>query len=138
MQIQPYLNFDGRCEEAIEYYRSAAGAEVEAILRFKDFPGDETEKNGIPPELDGKVMHSCFRIGDAAIMASDGHCQGKGSFEGVSLALSVPNETDAKRLFANFSDGGKVIMPLDKTFFSPCFGMVSDRFGVSWMINVVA
>lgn len=138
MQIQPYLNFKGRCEEAIEYYKVAADAKVETIMHFRDFPGDDAEKGRIPPELDNKVMHACFRIGDAAVMASDGDCQGQGNFDGISLALSVPNEADARRLFTNFSDGGKVGMPLDKTFFSPCFGMVTDRFGVSWMINVVA
>jgi PhnB protein len=132
MQIQPYLFFDGRCEEAVEFYRSKLGAEVSALLRFKDSP----EKSMVPPGSEDKVMHTCFRVGDTSVMASDGNCQGKPSFQGFALSLTAPDESEAERLFAALGDGGQVQMPLTKTFFSPRFGMVADRFGVSWMVHV--
>ena len=131
MQVQPYLFFDGRCEEALEYYRRALGAEVTMLMRFKDSP--EPPRMASPGE---KVMHASFRIGDTTVMASDGHCLGKPTFHGFSLSLTAPNETEAERLFAALADNGQVQQPLIKTFFSPRFGMVADRFGVSWMIIV--
>ena len=132
MQVQPYLFFDGRCEEAIEFYRRTLGAEVEMLMPFKDSP--EPAMN--PPDAGDKVMHACLRIGDTRVMASDGRCQGRPSFAGFALSLSVADEAEAERRFAALGDGGEVQMPLAKTFFSPCFGMVADRFGVSWMIIV--
>ncbi len=130
--VQVYLNFEGRCEEAIEFYRGALGAEVEMMMRFKDAPAD-----GQCAEGDGnKVMHSSFRIGGTTVMASDCHNAGNAAFQGFSLSLSVPSEAEANRLFAALSDGGKVEMPIAKTFFSPCFGVVADKFGVSWMVGV--
>jgi PhnB protein len=137
MLIQPYLFFDGRCEEAIEFYRRALGAEVIMLLRFKDSP-EPPPPGMVPPGSEDKVMHSAFRIGQSLVMASDGSCAGKPSFQGVSLSLTVPNDAEAKRLFAALSDGGQVQMPLAKTFFSSSFGVVADRFGVSWMIVVEA
>jgi PhnB protein len=115
MQVQPYLFFDGRCEEAVEFYKSKLGAKVEMLMRFKDNP--EPMPSKAPPG--DKVMHACLRIGDTAVMASDGNCTDRPSFQGFSLS---------------FADGGQVQMPLGKTFFSPCFGMVADRFGVGWMV----
>ncbi|MGH8501897.1 MAG: VOC family protein [Gammaproteobacteria bacterium] len=137
MQIQPYLFFNGRCEEAVEFYRSALGAEVTTLMRFKDSP-EPAQQNcpGGPPPPGDKVMHAEFRIGDTTVMASDGMCQGQPSFQGFSLALTAPNEAEADRLFGSLGDDGQVQMPLTKTFFSPRFGMVADRFGVSWMIVV--
>ncbi len=135
MQVQPYLFFDGRAEEAIEFYRKALGAEVTALMRFKDSP-EPHQPGMVPPGADNKVMHSSLRIGDATVMASDGRCQGKPAFQGFSLSLTVASEAEAERLFATLGDGGQVQMPLAKTFFSPRFGMVADRFGVSWMIHV--
>ncbi len=135
--IQPYLFFDGRCEEALEFYRRALGAEVTALIRFKDSP-EPPQPGACPPGSGDKVMHASFRVGEATLMASDGRCQGKPSFEGFSLSLTVPDETQAERLFAALGEGGQVQMPLTKTFFSPRFGMVADRFGVSWMIYVAA
>jgi PhnB protein len=132
MQVQPYLNFDGRCEEALEFYKSALGAEVTALMRCKNAP----DPGMIKPGLEDKVLHSSFRVGDSIVMASDGHCQGKPEFRGVSLTLIVPEEAKAKRIFAALSDGGEVRMELAKTFFSPLFGMLADRFGVPWMIIV--
>jgi len=137
MQVQPYLFFDGRCEEALEFYRGALGAEVTMLLRMKDSP-EPHEPGMLPPGAGDKVMHTSFRIGDTMLMASDGRCLGKPSFQGFSLSLSVPNEAEAERLFTALADGGQVQMPLAKTFFSPRFGMVADRFGVSWMIIVAS
>ncbi len=135
MQVQAYLNFDGRCEEAIEFYRGALGAEVTMLTRFKDSP--EPHAPGmVPPGAENKVMHASFRIGESTIMASDCHCGGKPGFQGFSLSLTVPNEAAAERLFAALGNGGQVKMPLAKTFFSPSFGVVNDRFGVTWMIYV--
>jgi PhnB protein len=137
MQVQPYLFFDGRCEEAIDFYKSALGAEVTMLMRFKDNPEPAQQgcAGGAPPPGD-KVMHASLRIGDSTVMASDGMCAGQPSFQGVSLTLTASDEAQAERLFAALGDGGQVQMPLAKTFFSPRFGMVADRFGVSWMIFV--
>jgi PhnB protein len=135
MLVQPYLSFDGRCEEAIEFYRKKLGAEVTAMLRFREAP--EPHPPGmIPPGAEDKVMHSSFRIGETEVMASDGECQGKPGFQGFSLTISVKNEPEAERLFAALGDGGQVRMPMAKTFFSFRFGMVADRFGVGWMVIV--
>lgn len=132
MQIQTYLHFDGRCEEAIEFYRRTLGAEVTFLMRFKDSP-EPHQPGMVPPGSENKVMHATFRIGDTTFMASD--C-GPQTFQGFSLAITPPTEAKAEKLFAALSDGGQVKMPLTKTFFSPKFGMLTDRFGVSWMIHV--
>jgi PhnB protein len=132
IQVQPYLFFEGRCEEALEFYRRAVGAEVTALMRSKDSPDPEM---AIPGGED-KVIHAMFRIGETTLLASDGRGQGSPSFQGFALSLTVPSETEAERLFAALGAGGQVLMPLMKTFFSPSFGMVADRFGVSWMIYV--
>jgi PhnB protein len=130
MQVQPYLFFDGRCDEAIEFYRGALGAEVVMLMRFKDSPEPVTHGT------EDKVMHANLRIGETTVLVSDGHCLGHPSFQGFALTITVPSESDAERLFAALSDGGQVQMPMTQTFFSPRFGMVADRFGVSWMIYV--
>jgi PhnB protein len=135
MKIGPYLFFNGRCEEAIEFYKSALGAEVTMLLRFKENP-DKPPPGAVPPGSDDKIMHAGLRIGDSQIMASDGMNSGQPVFQGVSLTLSVPNEAEADRLYNALGAGGQVQMPIGKTFFSPRFGMVADRFGVSWMIIV--
>jgi PhnB protein len=135
MQVQPYLFFDGRCEEAVEFYRRALGAEVTMLMRFKDSP--EPHRPGmLPPGAEDKVMHAEFRIDDSTVMASDGRCEGRPSFQGFALSLTVRDDAEADRRFASLADGGQVQMPLAKTFFSSRFGMVADRFGVSWMIYV--
>jgi PhnB protein len=133
--VQPYLFFNGRCEEAIEFYRQALGAEVEMLMRFKDSP-EPPQSGMVPPGSENKVMHANFRVGDTQIMASDGRCMGKPNFDGFALSLTVPNEAEADRRFKALADGGKVQMSLARTFFSPRFGMVTDRFGVLWMILV--
>jgi PhnB protein len=130
MHIEPYLDFDGRCDEAIEFYKGAIGAEVKMLVRFKDNPGMCT------PGMENKVMHANLHIGDSTMLLSDGRCLAKSKFEGIMLSLSVSNEVEADRLFAALSNGGTVNMPLGKTFFSPRFGMVDDSFGVSWMVIV--
>ena len=135
MIVQPYLFFDGRCEEAIEFYRGALGAEVTMLMRFKDNP-EPPEPSRVPPGSEEMVMHAALRIGETTVMASDGRCLGQPDFQGFALSISVADDVAAKRVFAALSDGGKVQMPLTKTFFSSSFGMVADRFGVSWMVIV--
>ena len=132
MQVQPYLNFNGRCEEALAFYGKALGAKIERVMHFKDSP----DPSMVSPGSENRVMHSSFRVGDAIVMASDGRCQGETNFQGISLTLTVPDEAEAEQRFTALSDGGQVQMPLTKTFFSPSFGMVADRFGVTWMVLV--
>lgn len=132
--VQPYLFFEGRCEEALEFYRRTLGAEVDMLMRYKDAP--ESARQGCAPGLENKVMHASFHIAETKFMASDGRCGGKPSFQGFSLSLTVRSESDAERLFAALGEGGQGQMPLAKTFFSPSFGMVADRFGVPWMVYV--
>ena len=137
MQVQVYLFFAGRCEEALEFYKRTIGAEVEMLMRFKDSP-EPPQPGMIPPGSENKIMHTCFRIGDTTVMASDGRCEGAATFEGFSLSLTVANESEANRVFAALGEGGQVQMPLTKTFWAPRFGMLKDRFGVGWMISVAA
>jgi PhnB protein len=138
MQVQSYLIFNGRCEEAIEFYKKSLGAKVEMLMRFKENP--DKKKMGaecVPPGGDDKVMHSSFKIGETVVMASDGMSYDqKPEFKGFSLTVTAKNEAEADKLFNALSDGGKVNMPLGKTFFSPRFGMVADKFGVGWMVII--
>ena len=133
--IQPYLFFDGQCEEAIEFYKQALGAEVVMLMRFKDSP-EPPVPGMMPPGTDDKVMHASFRVGEAVVLASDGVCGGAPNFQGFTLSLTTADPAEAERLFTALADGGQVRMPLAPTFFSPCFGMVADRFGVGWMVYV--
>jgi PhnB protein len=137
MKVQPYLFFNGRCEEAINFYKKALGAEVLMLMRFRENP-DTPPPGMVPPGSEDKVMHACLRIGETEVMASDGMCSGNAAFTGVSLSLEVPNEAEADRLFNALGEGGQVQMPIGKTFFSPRFGVVADRFGVSWMVVTTA
>ena len=137
MLIQPYLFFNGRCEEAVEFYRKALGAEVEMLMRYKDSP-DAPPPGMVPPGWENKIMHTSLRIGDTTVMASDGCSSGQPSFQGFSLSISAADAAQADRLFAALADGGQVQMPLTKTFWSPRFGMLTDRFGVAWMVSVNA
>jgi PhnB protein len=134
-QILPYLFFDGRCEEALEFYRKALDAKIEMLMRNKESP-EPPPPGMLPPGSENKVMHASLRIGDSVVMASDGHCGGKPSFQGFSLSVTARDEAQAKRYFAALSEGGKVTMPLTKTFFAAAFGMATDRFGVGWMVIV--
>jgi PhnB protein len=132
MNVQPYLSFEGRCDEAIDFYKKAVGAKVEMLMRFKEAP----DQSMMSPGSADKVMHAALRAGDATLLMSDGRCTGSANFHGIALALSVPTEADAERVFGALSEGGKVNMPLQKTFFSPRFGMLADKFGVGWMVLV--
>ena len=132
MQVQPYLFFDGRCDEAIDFYKQTLGAKVEMLMRFKDSP----EKSMCSPGSDDKVMHASLHIGETRVMASDGRNNGNPKFEGFALSINAKDEADADRKFNALSAGGNVTMPMTKTFFSPRFGMCADKFGVQWMIIV--
>ena len=132
--IQPYLFFGGRCEEAIAFYKKTLGAEVEMLMHHKDSP-TPPPPGMLQPGFENKVMHATLRIGGATLMASDG-CGEKSQFDGFRLSLALPTEADAQRAFAALSEGGEVQMPITKTFWSPCFGMLTDRFGVGWMVTV--
>jgi PhnB protein len=133
--VQTYLFFNGNCEKAVEFYHKTLGAQVEMTMRFKDSP-QPPPPGTVPPGFENKIMHTSFRIGETMLMASDGCSADKASFEGFSLSLSVPTEAEADRVFAALAEGGEVRMPLGKTFWSPRFGMLQDRFGVGWMIIV--
>ncbi len=135
MPVEPYLFFEGRCKDALDFYTRALGAKVEMMMRYSESP-EAPPPGKLPPGSEQKVMHAVLRIGDARVLASDGLCSGKPDFGGFSLCLTASKEADAKRMFNALADGGQVQMPLSKTFYSPCFGMVTDRFGIGWMILV--
>ena len=136
MLIEPYLFFEGRCDEAVEFYRQTLGAEVGALMRYKESP-EPHQPGALPPGSENKVMHGVLRIGDTTVMVSDGRCSGKPDFRGFALTINAPDVTRADQMFAALADGGQVQMAQAKTFFSPRFGMVTDRFGVLWMIIVM-
>ena len=136
MKVEPYLFLNGRCEEAIEFYRRALGADVGMLMRMKDSPEPHTAGMQQPPGWENKVRHANFRIGETQVMASDGMPGSKPEFKGFSLSIDAPDEAKARQMFDALAEGGQVQMPLGKTFYSPCFGMVVDRFGVSWMLIV--
>jgi PhnB protein len=136
MIVQPYLFFDGTCQEALAFYQETLGAQVVMSMRFKDSPVPANcGPGGNTPDPE-KIMHAAFKIGESLIMASDGNCEGKTKFDGFSLSISVKEKAEAERIFAALSDGGQVCAPMVETFFSPAFGMAIDRFGVSWMVLV--
>jgi len=133
MQVQPYLNFNGRCEEAIDFYKQAVGAEVEMLMHWKDAP----DPSMCSDANRDKIMHSAVHIGEPVIFASDGRCEGNPKFDGITLTLSAADEAEANRAFEALGEGGQVTMPQTKTFFSPSFGMLTDKFGVGWMVIVM-
>ncbi len=132
MQVQSYLFFDGRCDEAIDFYKKTLGAEVGMLMRWKDSP----DKSMCTPSNENKVMHASLKIGESKVMASDGRNTGNPEFKGFALSVNAKDEPEADRLFNSLSAGGKVMMALGKTFFSPSFGMITDKFGVNWMVIV--
>jgi PhnB protein len=132
MQVQPYLFYDGRCEEALEFYKKAIGAKVGMLMRFKDAP----DQSMMAPGVEEKVMHAQMKIGDTDVLVSDGHCQGKMNFQGFALTINAKDEAEADKVFGALSEGGQVTVPLAKTFFSKRFGMLADKFGVGWMVLV--
>ena len=129
MQVTPYLMLDGRCDEALEFYKKAVGAEIGVVMRFSEAP-----EGACAPGSGNKVMHSSFKVGDTLLMATDGNNAGKPEFKGISLSINAKDEAEADRLFSALGDGGQVQMAMEKTFFAKRFGMVADKFGVSWMI----
>ena len=133
MQVQAYLSFDGRCEEAAAFYQHTLGAEIQMLMRMKDSP-EPAPEGRVAPGSENKVMHMALRIGDTLVLASDGACLGKPVFQGVSLALTMDSEAEAERAFAALADGGQVQMPMASTFFAKRFGMLADKFGVAWMV----
>ena len=132
MYVQPYLFFDGRAEEAIDFYQKAVGAKVDMLMRF----GEAPDQSQIKPESKNKVMHCQFRIGDTMVLISDGRNQGSPKFDGFALTIQCKDAAETEKYFKGLSDGGQVEMPLDKTFFAKSFGMLADRFGVGWMVYV--
>ena len=132
MNVQPYLSFEGRAQEAIDFYKSALGAKVDAIMKFKEAPPEMQAQMSL--ESKDKIMHSAFRIGDTQLMATDGQCSGKASFSGIALTLNANSNAEAEKLFNALAQGGKVNMPMSETFFANRFGMVADKFGVGWMV----
>lgn len=130
MHVNAYLIFEGKCEQALEFYKSKLGAEVTTLMRFKDAP----DQSQVKPESRDKVMHAEFTVGETKILASDGYCKGAPKFDGFSLTIQCGNDAEAERLFKAIGDGGKVTMPLEKTFFASRFGMATDKFGVGWMV----
>ena len=130
MFVQPYVFFDGRCEEAVDYYKSALGAEVKSLIRFKESP----DQSMVAPGTAEKIMHGEITIGDTTILVSDGRCGGNPGFQGFSLSITVEDEADVDRLFNPLAESGQVQMPLMETFFAKRFGMVIDKFGVMWMV----
>jgi PhnB protein len=135
MRVEPYLNFDGRCDEAIEFYKSAVGAKVEMLMRFKDAPPPPADSDCKPaPGTENKVMHCSLMVGDSRVMCTDGRMVGKETFSGIALSLTVRSDAEAQKAFTALSAGGSVVMPLGKSFFASSFGMLKDKFGVEWMI----
>ena len=132
MNVQPYLSFEGRAQEAIDFYKGAVGATVDMVMHFKDAPPEM--KGQMSPESMDKIMHAAFHIGDTQVMASDGRCTGKPSFSGISLTLNAASNGEAEKLFGALGKGGQVTMPMSETFFAHRFGMVADKFGVNWMV----
>jgi len=132
MNVQPYLFFDGRCDEALDFYQKAVGAKVGMLMRFKDAP----DQSMVAPGSQDKVMHAQMQIGSTTVLASDGRCRGKPNFQGFSLAVSADTDAEAEKIFNALADRGRVTMPMAKTFFSPRFGMLTDKFGVGWMVLV--
>jgi PhnB protein len=132
MNVQPYLFFDGKCDEALEFYRKAVGAQAKIVMRFNQAP----DQSMITPGTENKVMHAQVQIGDTTVLMSDGRCTGNMNFQGFALTITVSSESEADGTFDALADGGKVTMPLAKTFFSPRFGMLTDKFGVGWMVLV--
>ena len=137
MQVQPYLFFEGRADEAIDFYTKALGTKVDMLMRNREAP-EPPPPGMLPPGSEDKVMHASFKVGETEVMLSDGRCSGKPQFNGFSLSITAPDEAGARRMFDALGKGGQITMPIGKTFWSPCFGMLQDRFGVHWMLTVPA
>ena len=132
MSVTPYLFLDGRCEEAIEFYKKNLGAEVGMMMRFKEAPPDPNHKPA--PGTENKIMHACITINGAPLFLSDGECSGNSKFQGFSLSLDATDKADGERMFSALAQGGQVRLPMTETFFAKSFGMVADKFGIGWMV----
>ena len=137
MNVQPYLFFNGRAEEALNFYTKALGTKPDMLMRNREAP-EQPPPGMLPPGSEDKVMHASFRVGDTEVMLSDGRCSGTPKFDGFALSITAADEADARRKFDAMSAGGEVTMPLGRTFWSQCFGMLTDRFGVGWMMSVAS
>ena len=135
MKVESLITFGGRCEEALEFYKKSVGAEVTALMRWKESP-DAAMKG--PPGYGEKIMHANFRIGETQLMAEDGLGDKAAEFKGMTLAIEAADDAEAKRVFTALGEGGKVTMALMKTFWTSSFGMLTDKFGVPWVVNVTA
>ena len=133
MKVQAYISFGGRCEEALEFYKKSVGAEVTSLMRWKESP-DAAMKP--PPGFEEKIMNTAFRIGETQLMADDGMSSRQTEIKGMSLVIEVADDAEAKRVFTALGEGGTVTMPLMKTFWTSSFGVLNDKFGVPWMVNV--
>ena len=131
MKVQAYISFGGRCEEALEFYKKSIGAEVSGLMRWKEMPDANVKA---PPGWEEKVMNAAFRVGETHLMADDGMGPATPEFKGMTLALSAADDDETRRLFDALAEGGTVQMPLAKTFWTSSFGMLSDKFGVPWMV----
>ncbi len=135
MLVQPYVFFEGRCEEALDFYAKAIDAKIEMKMKYSESPGGSGSRPpGLPAGSDNKIMHAAFKVGDSLVMASDGMCSGETGFKGVALTISMDDQASVRRMFEALAQGGQVHMPLEKTFYSPLFGVVADKFGLSWML----
>ncbi|MEO8203603.1 MAG: VOC family protein [Betaproteobacteria bacterium] len=135
MLVQPYVFFEGRCEEALDFYAKAIDAKLEMKMKYSESPGGSGSRpSGLPAGSDDKIMHAAFKVGDSLVMASDGMCSGQAGFKGVALTISMDDQASVRRMFEALAQGGQVHMPLEKTFYSPLFGVVADKFGLSWML----
>jgi PhnB protein len=135
MQVTPYLYFNGRCEEALSFYQQTIGARVECQMRFSDCPG-ELDPNMVPPGTEHRIMHAAFKLGETTIFAADGCASAEMKPAGFGLSLQTPDVAEAEQLFNALAWEGEVRMAMTKTFFSPSFGIVVDKFGVNWLIYV--
>ena len=135
MKVQAYITFGGRCEEALEFYKKSLGAQVTGLMRWKE--SQDKDMKG-PPGYEEKVMNAAFRIGETDLMADDGMGEAPAQFKGMTLAIEVTDDGEAERVFTALGEGGVMTMPLVKTFWTSSFGMLTDKFGAPWMVNVAA
>lgn len=135
-KIEPYLFFNGHCEEALNFYREKLNAEITYMIRFKEMPEEAKQNAPCAEGMDDKIMHANFRIGDNHLMASDGCCdKDKTEFSGFSLSIAADTQEEGQKYMETLAEGGTVVMPYAATFWAKGFGMVQDKFGVLWMVS---
>jgi PhnB protein len=131
VNVNIYLNFNGNCEEAFKFYEKTLGAKIDSLMKHSGSPAEEH----VAPEWRDKVLHARLAVGDTIIMASDAPPEYQTEARGFYISLQIDDANEARRIFDAFADGGRVAMPLGKTFWAELFAMVTDRFGTPWMIN---